>query len=126
MRPKLDLVLNPFPGRRTHFARPTKLPHGAASKFQPFPQQKTETRKGKAYWIPTPVGTKLTDKKQQIRGLFGEKSKTAGIPGNSLFAWLISHHSLRTNQQPASSTFLSEQTCTSHQPPAKRTGPNRP
>jgi hypothetical protein len=31
------------------------------------------------------------------------------------------YFSLRTNQQPASSTFLSEQTSTSHQPPAKRT-----
>jgi hypothetical protein len=69
----------------------------------------------------------------------------------TLFAWFISHHfSLRTNQQSASSTFLSEQTShglsatsqqyfslrtnqqsaistflseqTSHQPPAKRTG----
>jgi hypothetical protein len=27
-----------------------------------------------------------------------------------------------SHQQPASSTFLSEQTSTSHQPPAKRTG----
>jgi hypothetical protein len=81
MRPTLDLDLNPFPGRRTHFARPTKLPHGAASKFQPFPQQKTATGNGKAYWIPTPVETELTDKKRQIRGLLGEKSKTAGIPG---------------------------------------------
>jgi hypothetical protein len=32
------------------------------------------------------------------------------------------YFSLTTNQQPASSTFLSEQTSTSHQPPAKRTG----
>jgi hypothetical protein len=29
------------------------------------------------------------------------------------------YFSLKTNQQPASSTFLSEQTSTSHQPPAK-------
>jgi hypothetical protein len=34
------------------------------------------------------------------------------------------YFSLRTNrpQQPASSTFLSEQISTNHQPPAKRTG----
>jgi hypothetical protein len=31
------------------------------------------------------------------------------------------YFSLKTNQQPANSTFLSEQTSTSHQPPAKRT-----
>jgi hypothetical protein len=31
------------------------------------------------------------------------------------------YFSFRTNQQPASSTFLSKQTSTSHQPPAKRT-----
>jgi hypothetical protein len=42
---------------------------------------------------------------------------------HALFVWLISHQyfSLRTNQQPVSSTFLSEQTSTSHQPPANRT-----
>jgi hypothetical protein len=34
------------------------------------------------------------------------------------------YFSLRTNQPPASSTFLSEQISTSHQPPAKRTGPD--
>jgi hypothetical protein len=49
----------------------------------------------------------------------------------SLFAWLISHQPTiffsqnkpaTSNHQPASSTFLSEQTSTSHQPPAKRPG----
>jgi hypothetical protein len=44
-----------------------------------------------------------------------------------MFAWLVSHQpavlfSLRANQPPATTTFLSEQTSTSHQPPAKRTG----
>jgi hypothetical protein len=32
------------------------------------------------------------------------------------------YFSLRTNQQLASNTFLSQQISTSHQPPAKRTG----
>jgi hypothetical protein len=51
---------------------------------------------------------------------------------HSLFARLISHQPAvlfsqnepaTSNQpQPASSTFLSEQTSTSHQPPANRTG----
>jgi hypothetical protein len=47
----------------------------------------------------------------------------------ALFAWLISHQPAvlflseqTSHQQPASSTFLSEQTSTSHQPPANRTG----
>jgi hypothetical protein len=43
----------------------------------------------------------------------------------TMFVWLISHQqqyfSLRTNQPPVSSTFLSEQISTSHLPPAKRT-----
>jgi hypothetical protein len=43
---------------------------------------------------------------------------------NSLFAWLISHQPavLFSHNKPASSTLLSEQTSTSHQPPANRTG----
>jgi hypothetical protein len=50
----------------------------------------------------------------------------------ALFAWLISHQPTvlfsqnkpaTSNQpEPASSTLLSEQTSTSHQPPANRTG----
>jgi hypothetical protein len=48
---------------------------------------------------------------------------------DALFAWLISHQPAVlfsqkeqiSYQQPASSTFLSEQTSTRHQPPAKRT-----
>jgi hypothetical protein len=39
-------------------------------------------------------------------------------PANSTFLSEQTSH-----QQPASSTLLSEQTSTSHQPPAKRTGP---
>jgi hypothetical protein len=49
----------------------------------------------------------------------------------ALFAWLISHQPAvlflseqTSHQQPASSTFLSEQTSTSHQPPANRTSSN--
>jgi hypothetical protein len=51
---------------------------------------------------------------------------------NALFAWIISHQPTvlfsqnkpaTSNQpEPASSTLLSEQTSTSHQPPANRTG----
>jgi hypothetical protein len=51
---------------------------------------------------------------------------------NALFAWLISHQPTvlfsqnkpaTSNQpEPASSTLLSEQTSTSHQPPGNRTG----
>jgi hypothetical protein len=43
---------------------------------------------------------------------------------NTLFAWLISHQLavLFSQNKPANSTFLSEQTSTSHQSPAKRTG----
>jgi hypothetical protein len=48
----------------------------------------------------------------------------------ALFAWLISHQPtvLFSQNKPAtiSSTFLSEQISTSHQPPAKRTGRVRP
>jgi hypothetical protein len=53
--------------------------------------------------------------------------------GRALFVWLISHQSgvlfsqnksATSHQQSASSTFLSEQISTSHQPPAKRTGWN--
>jgi hypothetical protein len=46
----------------------------------------------------------------------------------ALFVWLISHQPAVlfleqiSHQQPANSTFLSEQTSTSHQPPANRTG----
>jgi hypothetical protein len=42
----------------------------------------------------------------------------------SLFAWLISHQPavFFSQNKPATSTFLSEQISTSHQPPAKRTG----
>jgi hypothetical protein len=40
----------------------------------------------------------------------------------SLSATSQQYFSLRTNQPPASSAFLSEQISTSHQPPAKRTG----
>jgi hypothetical protein len=64
------------------------------------------------------------------------ESFTQGAPGfaksTSLFARLISHQPAvllsqnepaTSNQpQPASSTLLSEQTSTSHQPPANRTG----
>jgi hypothetical protein len=56
----------------------------------------------------------------------------AALTFNSLFARLISHQPAvlfsqnepaTSNQpQPASSTLLSEQTSTSHQPPANRTG----
>jgi hypothetical protein len=50
---------------------------------------------------------------------------THASDGAALFVWLISisqqYFSLRTNQQLASSTFLSQQISTSHQPPAKRT-----
>jgi hypothetical protein len=52
--------------------------------------------------------------------------------GPALFAWLISHQpavlfshkkpATNNQPQPASSTLLSEQTSTSHQPPANRTG----
>jgi hypothetical protein len=58
----------------------------------------------------------------------GEKKKQIC----ALFAWLISHQPTvlfsqnkpaTSNQpEPASSTLLSEQTSTSHQPPANRTG----
>jgi hypothetical protein len=40
-----------------------------------------------------------------------------GLPATSQ-----QYFSLRTNQPSATSTFLSEQTSTSHQPPTKRTG----
>jgi hypothetical protein len=42
----------------------------------------------------------------------------------TLFVWLISHQPavFFSQNKPASNTFLSEQTSTSHQPPAKRTG----
>jgi hypothetical protein len=57
---------------------------------------------------------------------------TKGLRIDALFAWLISHQPTvlfsqnkpaTSNQpEPASSTLLSEQTNTSHQPPANRTG----
>jgi hypothetical protein len=60
----------------------------------------------------------------------GKRKQNLGA--NSLFARLISHQPAvlfsqnepaTSNQpQPASSTLLSEQTSTSHQPPANRTG----
>jgi hypothetical protein len=62
--------------------------------------------------------------------LNGEKmsSLSRRIHNFSLFVWLISHQPAVlffseqiSHQQPASSTFSSEQTSTSHQPPAKRT-----
>jgi uncharacterized membrane protein (DUF106 family) len=42
----------------------------------------------------------------------------------ALFAWLISHQPtvFFSQNKPATSTLLSEQTSTSHQPPANRTG----
>jgi hypothetical protein len=50
----------------------------------------------------------------------------------ALFAWLISHQptvlfsqnkpAINNQPEPASSILLSEQTSTSHQPPANRTG----
>jgi hypothetical protein len=46
----------------------------------------------------------------------------------ALFAWFINHQPTlllseqTSHQQSVSNTFLSEQTSTSHQPPAKRTG----
>jgi hypothetical protein len=45
-------------------------------------------------------------------------------PVSALFAWLISHQPavLFSQNKPDTSTFLSEQTSTSHQPPANRTG----
>jgi hypothetical protein len=59
-------------------------------------------------------------------------SKLIKVTRDSLFARLISHQPAvlfsqnepaTSNQpQPASSTLLSEQTSTSHQPPANRTG----
>jgi hypothetical protein len=47
------------------------------------------------------------------------------MPAIALFVWLISHQPavlFSPAQQPTSSSFLSEQISTSHQPPAKRTG----
>jgi hypothetical protein len=51
------------------------------------------------------------------------------LPAWVLFAWLISHQTAvlfsseqTSHQQPVSCTFLSKQTSTNHQPPAKRTG----
>jgi hypothetical protein len=43
---------------------------------------------------------------------------------NALFPWLISHQPavLFSQNKPATSTLLSEQNSTSHQPPANRTG----
>jgi hypothetical protein len=49
---------------------------------------------------------------------------TPSDQSDALFVWLISHQLavLFSQNKPASSTFLSEQTNTSHQPPAQRTG----
>jgi hypothetical protein len=54
-------------------------------------------------------------RKDAVQGKAGEKNKSICLSPNFL-------SEQTSHQQPASSTFLSEQTSTSHQPPAKRTG----
>jgi hypothetical protein len=67
-----------------------------------------------------------------VHGADATMARRSGGCRCALFAWLISHQPTvlfsqnkpATNNQPepASSTLLSEQTSTSHQPPANRTG----
>jgi hypothetical protein len=78
------------------------------------------------------TGKKTTRKRKRAANLKTSRRLGPSLPffsfqklqSYALFAWLISYQPavLFSQNKPASSTFLSEQTSTSHQPPAKRTG----
>jgi hypothetical protein len=66
----------------------------------------------------------LVADKPNEQGVSSSKFHRLPVTSVAMFASLIDHQPavLFSQNKPASSTFLSEQTSTSHQPPAKRTG----
>jgi hypothetical protein len=81
-------------------------------------------------WTETNLHHPASRTRASVSGLLTATRARYPLRADSLFAWLIHQRASSTflseqtsHQQPVSSTFLSEQISTSHQPPAKRIGP---